>query len=43
MKLLLDTHAWIWSASEPARLSRAARAALSDAAHELFVSTVSTW
>lgn len=43
MKLLLDTHIWLWSLLEPNRLSRRVRAALQDAGNELWVSPISTW
>jgi len=43
--ILLDTHALIWLASEPARLSRAARAAIrrSSQAGGLAVSAITLW
>ena len=40
--ILLDTHAWLWLISDPARLSGAARAAV-DAAERLGVCTISCW
>lgn len=43
MKLLLDTHVWLWSLVQPARLGRRARAALRRAGNELWVSPVSAW
>jgi PIN domain nuclease of toxin-antitoxin system len=43
MKLLLDTHAFIWAVSEPGKLSRKAAAAIIDGENELFVSAVSFW
>lgn len=43
MKLLLDTHAWIWAVTEPRRLGRQAAGALRDPAHEVLVSAVSFW
>ena len=43
MKLLLDTHIWIWSKLEPKRLGRRARAELSDPENELWLSPVSVW
>ncbi|HUK46082.1 MAG TPA: type II toxin-antitoxin system VapC family toxin [Terriglobales bacterium] len=43
MKLLLDTHIWIWSKLEPGRLGRRARAELSDLNNELWLSPVSVW
>ena len=45
MKLLLDTHAVIWSA-EPAdghRLSRLSRTAIEEPANELLISAASAW
>ncbi len=43
MRLLLDTHVWVWSLLEPARLSRRVRVALGDAGNEFWVSPVSVW
>lgn len=43
MKLLLDTHIWIWSLAEPKRLSRYVRDELKDPNNELWLSPVSTW
>ena len=43
MKLLLDTHIWLWSLAEPARLSRRVRSELKDQSNELWLSPVSTW
>ncbi len=41
MKLLLDTHIWLWSALEPQRLSRRVDKALADPANELWLSPIS--
>lgn len=43
MKLLLDTHIWIWSLAEPKRLSRRVHTDLIDTNNELWLSPVSTW
>ncbi len=43
MKLLLDTHIWIWSLIEPARLTDGVRAALESDDNELWLSPISTW
>jgi PIN domain nuclease of toxin-antitoxin system len=43
MKLLLDTHAFLWLVDGSPRLSKAAEAALADPANELFLSTASVW
>lgn len=43
MKLLLDTHIWLWSKSDPSRLGKRAAEALSSAANELWLSPVSIW
>ena len=43
MKLLLDTHAFIWWDSEPARLSARALAMCQDRDNELLVSVASAW
>lgn len=43
MKLLLDTHIWIWSFLEPGKLSRRVSKALQDSENELWLSPVSLW
>lgn len=43
MKLLLDTHIWLWSIGEPHRLSRRVAQALNDPENELWLSSVSLW
>jgi PIN domain nuclease of toxin-antitoxin system len=43
MKLLLDTHAFLWFVTGDARLSRAARVALEAEAAELHLSAASVW
>lgn len=43
MNLLLDTHLLLWAASEPQRLSAAARELLLDASHSLLFSAASLW
>jgi len=43
MKLLLDTHVLLWSATAPDRLVPEARAALEDGTHDALVSIVSAW
>ena len=43
MKLLLDTHVWLWSLLEPARLKPAVRAALTEDKNELWLSPISAW
>lgn len=40
--IVLDTHAWVWWALEPRRLSRRARSAI-DAAEAIGVCTISCW
>lgn len=42
MRLLLDTHVWLWMLTEPARLG-AVEAVLGDPHHELLLSAASTW
>lgn len=41
MKLLLDTHIWLWSTLEPQRLTRRVEKALADPANELWLSPIS--
>ena len=43
MRLLLDTHIWIWSLLDPAKLSKKVRAELESPDNELWLSPVSTW
>ena len=43
MKLLLDTHSFLWFVGGNARLSSPARAAIEDAANEAFFSIASLW
>lgn len=43
MKLLLDTHIWLWSKLEPKRLGQRAAAELSKSSNELWLSPVSVW
>lgn len=43
MKLLLDTHIWLWSHLEPDRLRKRVRAALLAPANELWLSPISVW
>ena len=43
MKLLLDTHIFIWWVDEPEKLSAAAMSALQDEANELLLSVASVW
>jgi PIN domain nuclease of toxin-antitoxin system len=43
LNLLLDTHIWIWSKLEPARLGRRVHAELSESDNELWLSSVSVW
>jgi PIN domain nuclease of toxin-antitoxin system len=43
MKLLLDTHTFLWFIAGSPQLSAAARALIEDAAHEKFVSVASLW
>ena len=43
MKLLLDTHIFVWSILEPRRCSRRISKALTSARNEIWVSPISTW
>ena len=43
LKLLLDTHIWIWSLGEPDRRSRPAARELRNPANELWLSPISVW
>lgn len=43
MKLLLDTHIWIWFAGEPQRLGKRVSRELNSESNELWLSPISTW
>ena len=43
MRLLLDTHIWLWSELEPERLSQRVSSALQDPDNELWLSPISVW
>lgn len=43
MKLLLDTHIWLWSLHDPKQLGKRALQELRDPANELWLSPISTW
>ena len=43
MRLLLDTHLWVWLATNPSRLSAGAREIFADHSNTLVFSVVSIW
>jgi len=43
MKILLDTHVWLWWLTEPERLPVDIQSALEDGGNELFLSVVTSW
>ena len=43
VRLLLDTHIWLWSLLEPQRLSRRVSKELADPANQLWLSPISVW
>jgi PIN domain nuclease of toxin-antitoxin system len=43
MRLLLDTHIWLWSHLDPDRLSKRVARHLENPKNELWLSAVSTW
>lgn len=43
MRLLLDTHAWLWMIAERERFSAETTALLEDSANNLLLSAVSSW
>ncbi len=43
MKLLLDTHIFLWSFLEPDRLSRTVKEALEEPSNEIWLSPITTW
>jgi len=43
LKLLLDTHIWIWSLQDPKRLGKRVLQELHDPGNEFWLSPISTW
>ena len=43
MRLLLDTHSWLWWINLPARLSPQALAIIADRENQIFLSAASSW
>jgi PIN domain nuclease of toxin-antitoxin system len=43
LKLLLDTHIWIWAVDGSPKLGRAARRSIESPSNELFLSPISVW
>lgn len=43
MRVLLDTHCWLWMQAHPERFSPGARAFVEDPANELLFSSASSW
>jgi PIN domain nuclease of toxin-antitoxin system len=43
LKLLLDTHIWLWTVLNPSRLGRNTVNTLHDEGNELWLSPISTW
>lgn len=43
MRLLLDTHVWLWMIGEQERLNEPTRAALSDPENDIFLSAAAVW
>ena len=43
MKLLLDTHIWVWSAVQPERLSARVARQLTNPENEIWLSAISIW
>jgi PIN domain nuclease of toxin-antitoxin system len=43
LKLLLDTHIWVWSVLEPGRLSARVARQLTNPENEIWLSAVSVW
>lgn len=43
MRILVDTHVWLWMLSEPARLPSRSQAVLADSSNEILVSAVTAW
>jgi PIN domain nuclease of toxin-antitoxin system len=43
VRILLDTHCWLWSYFEPEKLNVKAVSVLEDLDHEVFFSIASSW
>ncbi|MFL6303044.1 MAG: type II toxin-antitoxin system VapC family toxin [Candidatus Sulfotelmatobacter sp.] len=43
LKLLLDTHIWLWSLNDPAKLGKRVMHELRDPQNETWLSPISTW
>jgi len=43
VRLLLDTHIWLWALGNPERLSKRVRRELDSSGNEIWVSAVSSW
>ena len=43
MKLLLDTHIWVWSVADVSRLADPVRRTLKDPSNELWICSISIW
>jgi PIN domain nuclease of toxin-antitoxin system len=43
LKLLLDTHIWLWSLQDPGKLGKRVLHELKDPENELWLSPISTW
>ena len=43
MKLLLDTHIWIWAILRPERISRSVRRQIESPKNEVYLSPISVW
>jgi PIN domain nuclease of toxin-antitoxin system len=43
LKLLLDTHIWLWGLLEPSRLGPRTLSELRDTVNEIWLSPISTW
>lgn len=43
MNLLLDTHVWVWSHTQPEQLAKRVASALRDRRNDLWLSPVSVW
>jgi len=43
LRILLDTHAWLWTVSAPERLSSHARSLVEGREHDVYLSAASAW
>jgi len=43
LKLLFDTHVWIWAVQEPERIPRSVKRVITNVSNQLYLSPISIW